>query len=474
MAIIEIILPKMGESVAEATITDLLVEPGSSVEADEAIVEIATDKVDSEVPAPEDGVLVEWLISEGDVVPVGAAIARYEVEGDSSDSGDSSEENKVNSVQESTVEPEPESMPEPQTEPEPTPESQPEPEVIAEVSKPLDSTPDRTGPSGRFYSPLVRSIAQEEGISMEELESIKGTGSEGRVTKKDMLAHLENRVGVTSVPVSKKSSSKAESKPVATQSYTISSTSHEPHPAFKSVTGGYDIVEMDRMRKLIADHMVDSVHTSPHVTSFVEADVTAMVQWRNKNKDAFYEKYGEKLTFTPLLAEAIIKAIGDFPGVNASVNGDEIVIHKAIHLGMAAALPSGNLIVPVIKHADQYNLQGLARQVNDLANRARQGKLGPDDVAGGTYTMSNVGTFGNVMGTPIINQPQVGILALGAIRKRPAVIETPEGDVIGIRHMMFLSHSYDHRVVDGMLGGSFVRRVADYLEGFSIDRALEG
>ena len=462
MAIIEILLPKMGESVAEATITNLLVEPGSSVEADEAIVEIATDKVDSEVPAPEDGVLVEWLIAEGDVVPVGAAIAKYEV------GVEAAESEPVPTVESVPVA---EPAVEPVLEVE-APKPEPAPEVLAAVTAPLESSPERTGPSGRFYSPLVRSIAQEEGISMDELESISGSGSEGRVTKKDILAYLANRGGAPFAAASKPA--KSEPKPAQAPTYNVSATSHEPHPAFKSVSGGYDIVEMDRMRKLISKHMVDSVHTSPHVTSFVEADVTAMVLWRNKNKNIFFEKYGEKLTFTPILAEAIIKAIGDFPGVNASVDGDNIVIHKAIHLGMAAALPNGNLIVPVIKHADQYNLQGLARQVNDLANRARQGKLGPDDIAGGTYTMSNVGTFGNVMGTPIINQPQVGIIALGAIRKRPAVIETPEGDVIGIRHMMFLSHSYDHRVVDGMLGGSFVRRVADYLESFSVDRALEG
>ena len=465
MAVIEILLPKMGESVAEATITNLLVEPGSRVEADEAIVEIATDKVDSEVPAPEDGVLVEWLIAEGDVVPVGAPIAKYEVGGEAGESAPVAAPAAA-----PVVAPAPEAAPAPTT---------PAPEVVATVSAPLDSTPERTGPSGRFYSPLVRSIAQEEGVSMDELEAIQGTGSEGRVTKKDMLAYVASRGSAPASAPAKAAaattpaSAPAPAKPAA-PAYNVSASSHEPHPAFKSVTGGYDIVEMDRMRKLISKHMVDSVHTSPHVTSFVEADVTSLVQWRNKNKNTFYEKYGEKLTFTPILAEAIIKAIGDFPGVNASIDGDNIVMHKAIHLGMAAALPDGNLIVPVIKHADQYNLQGLARQVNDLANRARLGKLGPDDIAGGTYTMSNVGTFGNVMGTPIINQPQVGILALGAIRKRPAVIETPEGDVIGIRHMMFLSHSYDHRVVDGMLGGSFVRRVADYLEGFSIDRPLEG
>ena len=338
---------------------------------------------------------------------------------------------------------------------------------------PLDNAPSRKGPSGRFYSPLVRSIAQKEGIGMAELEQVQGTGSEGRVTKKDILGYIAQRgQAAAAAPV-------AASVPAAAPAPVAPAPSPAPTPApapkaAVSVDGAHDIVEMDRMRKMIADHMVRSVQTSPHVTSFVEADVTNLVMWRNANKKAFQEKFGEKLTFTPLIAEAIVKAIRDFPGVNASVDGDKILIHKAIHLGMAAALPSGNLIVPVIKHADQYNLQGLARQVNDLASRARAGKLTPDDIAGGTYTMSNVGTFGNVMGTPIINQPQVGILALGAIRKRPAVLETEHGDVIAVRHMMFLSHSYDHRVVDGMLGGSFVRRVADYLEGFDLNRPVEG
>ena len=294
---------------------------------------------------------------------------------------------------------------------------------------------------------------------MAELEAMPGTGSEGRVTKKDILAFIQSRTQDAPTPALVGAPALAP-KP--------------SQPAVMSMSGDHDIVEMDRMRKLIADHMVKSVQTSPHVTSFVEADVTNLVQWRKANKAEFQKKFGEKLTFTPLIAEAIVKAIRDFPGVNASVDGDRILIHKAIHLGMAAALPSGNLIVPVIKHADQYNLQGLARQVNDLASCAREGKLSPDDIQGGTYTMSNVGPFGNVMGTPIINQPQVGILALGAIRKRPAVLETPHGDVIAIRHMMFLSHSYDHRVVDGMLGGSFVRRVADYLEEFDLERPIEG
>ena len=445
MAIIDILLPKMGESVAEATITKLVVDAGSEVEADDPIVEIATDKVDSEVPAPEDGTLVEWCVAEGDVVQVGAVIARYDASGEGSDLA---------------------TAPAAAAAPVPAPSEHVEPSaaVVEEVMAPLEGGPARKGPSGRFYSPLVRSIAEKEGIFMAELESIPGTGAEGRVTKKDILSFVKGRglAAPTSAPAPAAIPTPAPA-PVA-----------KAAPAATSVDGAYDIVEMDRMRKMIADHMVRSVQTSPHVTSFVEADVTNLVQWRNANKKAFQEKFGEKLTFTPLIAEAIVKAIRDFPGINASVDGDRILIHKNIHLGMAAALPSGNLIVPVIKHADQYNLQGLARQVNDLAARARAGKLTPDDVAGGTYTMSNVGTFGNVMGTPIINQPQVGILALGAIRKRPAVLETEQGDVIAVRSMMFLSHSYDHRVVDGMLGGSFVRRVADYLEGFDLNRPIEG
>lgn len=447
MAIIDILLPKMGESVAEATITKLVVDAGAGVEADEPIVEIATDKVDSEVPAPEDGTLVEWCVAEGDVVQVGAVIARYDVGGDAADAA-----------------PAPSAPAAPVAAADPAPA----PEVVAAAMAPLDNAPSRKGPSGRFYSPLVRSIAQKEGIGMAELEQVQGTGSEGRVTKKDILGYIAQRgqAAPAAAPV-------PAPAPVAPAPVTASTPAPAPKAAV-SVDGAHDIVEMDRMRKMIADHMVRSVQTSPHVTSFVEADVTNLVMWRNANKKAFQEKFGEKLTFTPLIAEAIVKAIRDFPGVNASVDGDKILIHKAIHLGMAAALPSGNLIVPVIKHADQYNLQGLARQVNDLASRARAGKLTPDDIAGGTYTMSNVGTFGNVMGTPIINQPQVGILALGAIRKRPAVLETEHGDVIAVRHMMFLSHSYDHRVVDGMLGGSFVRRVADYLEGFDLNRPVEG
>lgn len=321
--------------------------------------------------------------------------------------------------------------------------------------------PARIGANGRFYSPLVRSIAQSEGVTPAELDGIAGSGSEGRVTKKDILAYIASRgSAAATAPATTAPAAPPASAPAASAAPTV------------SVSGQDEIVEMDRMRKLIADHMVRSKQTSPHVTSFVEADMTKIVEWRKRNKAAFEQAHGTKLTFTPLIAEAIVKAIRDFPGVNASVDGDRIIIKKQINLGMATALPSGNLIVPVIHNADQLSLVGLATRVNDLADRARTGKLKPDDTAGGTYTMSNVGTFGNVMGTPIINQPQVGILALGAICKKPAVIETPEGDMIGIRHMMFLSHSYDHRVVDGMLGGSFVKRVATYLEEFDLNRSV--
>lgn len=445
MASIEILLPKMGESVAEATITKLVASIGETIEADEPLVEIATDKVDSEVPAPEDGMVVEWLVQEGDTVAVGQPIARFSTDGE---------------VQSAA----PEASTPAQAEPSPAPVmAAPVPTQPMEFTSAVPvEMPSRMGESGRFYSPLVRSIAKAEGIGMNELETVKGTGAEGRVTKKDIMAHLEHRGQEAATSHSIQSDVPPSPRPVSPKA---------AEPAI-SMSGEDEIVEMDRMRKMIADHMVRSVQTSPHVTSFVEADVTRVVQWRNQNKRAFEEKYGEKLTFTPMLAEAIVRAIQDFPGVNASVEGDQIIMRKNINLGMAAALPSGNLIVPVIKNADRLNLVGLAQTVNDLATRARAGKLGPDDIAGGTYTMSNVGTFGNVMGTPIINQPQVAILALGAIRKKPAVIETPEGDVIAVRHMMFLSHSYDHRVVDGMLGGSFVRRVADYLESFDINRPI--
>ena len=459
MAVIEILLPKMGESVAEATITKFVVNAGEQTEADEPLVEIATDKVDSEVPAPEDGTLVEWLVQEGDVVAVGQAIAKFEIDGDADAAS-------ASASAAATPAPTP-AAPAPTPTPEPAPVAAPAPAVVEALqaplaaSGPLDQLPARIGANGRFYSPLVRSIAQSEGVTPAELDGIAGSGSEGRVTKKDILAYIASRgSAAATAPATTAPAAAPASAPAASTAPTVSVSGHD------------EIVEMDRMRKLIADHMVRSKQTSPHVTSFVEADMTKIVEWRKRNKAAFEQAHGTKLTFTPLIAEAIVKAIRDFPGVNASVDGDRIIIKKQINLGMATALPSGNLIVPVIHNADQLSLVGLATRVNDLADRARTGKLKPDDTAGGTYTMSNVGTFGNVMGTPIINQPQVGILALGAIRKKPAVIETPEGDMIGIRHMMFLSHSYDHRVVDGMLGGSFVKRVATNLEEFDLNRSV--
>ena len=445
----EILLPKMGESVAEATIIRWAIEEGQRVSADDPIIEIATDKVDSEVPAPEDGILVKHLVAEGDVVQVGQPIAIFSVEGEAGDGA---------TVQQEAAAPK-EAAP---LTPEPVVDVKPDAATLETVSAPLAAAVSENGKvsrssGGRFYSPLVRSIAEKEGMSQAELDGIGGSGKDGRVTKKDIMAHLDGRV--SNVSQSAPVAASPAPKPSPAQPMASLAASH-------SVDGEDEIVEMDRMRKLIADHMVRSVQTSPHVTSFVEADVTRIVDWRNQNKKEFQSQTGQKLTFTPFFIQAVAKALREFPGVNASVDGDRIVLKKGIHIGMAAATPEGNLIVPVIRHADRYNLNGLATIVNDLANRSRQGKLKPDEVSGGTYTVSNVGTFGNVFGTPIINQPQVGILALGAIRKKPAVIETAEGDVIAIRQMMFLSHSYDHRVVDGQLGGSFVRRVADHLEAF--------
>ena len=453
----EILLPKMGESVAEATIIRWVVEEGQSVAADDPIIEIATDKVDSEVPAPEDGVLVKHLVAEGDVVQVGQPIAVFSMNGE------------VTTAVAPDVTPATENAPASVQEDSPAVPSE---AVLAEVSAPLSPTPAPVSSSsvhgslpsresgGRFYSPLVRSIAAKEGIGQAELDAIPGSGKGGRVTKNDMMAHLANR-GASAVGAA--SQAQAAPRPAMAPS---------PQPVAVSMDGEDEIVEMDRMRKLIADHMVRSVQTSPHVTSFVEADVTRIVDWRNRNKSAFQAQTGQKLTFTPFFIEAVAKALREFPGVNASVDGDRIILKKGIHIGMAAATPEGNLIVPVIRNADRYNLNGLATIVNDLAARARQGALKPDEISGGTYTVSNVGTFGNVFGTPIINQPQVGILALGAIRKKPAVVESEEGDMIAVRHMMFLSHSYDHRVVDGQLGGSFVRRVADHLESFDPNRPV--
>lgn len=449
MAEIEILLPKMGESVAEATIVKWLKNEGDAIELDESIVEIATDKVDSEVPSSSEGILIKKLFNEGDVVQVGQVIAIIGSEADNGESQVTPSETKISDSASPEVKQDNNGVTE-----------QIEEALMAPI--PSNGSPElsKFGGSGRFYSPLVRSIAKAEGILSEELEKIPGTGKNGRVTKKDILAYLPNRGNAIEHPVIEPTETIVE-KVVKT-----------PPPQAVQSTGNDEIIEMDRMRKLIADHMVNSVQTAPHVTSFVEADVTNIVLWRNKVKNQFLEKVGEKITFTPIFIQAVAQALRDFPLVNSSIDGDKIIVKKNINIGMAAATPEGNLIVPVIKNADQFNLIGLTKQVNDLANRARSGNLSPDEIGGGTYTVSNVGTFGNVMGTPIINQPQSAVLALGAIRKKPAVIETEFGDTIGVRHMMFLSHSYDHRNIDGALGGSFVKKVADYLEAFDINQTI--
>lgn len=427
----------MGESVAEATITNWLKNVGDHINADEAVLEIATDKVDSEVPSEVSGTLTEVLFQVNDVVQVGQTIAYIETEGGVVVDAPKEETTAAN---------------------------------IQAIEKTVETAKETAAPaavdysdSDKFYSPLVKNIAKEEGVSLAELESLAGTGKEGRVTKTDILDYVKNK---SQAPNTKPQTQDA---PVA-KPETLNLKPETPKAAPVSVNGGDEIVEMDRMRKLISGYMVASVQTSAHVQSFIEVDVTNIVKWRDKVKNAFEKREGEKLTFTPIFMEAVAKALKDFPGMNISVDGDYIIKKKNINLGMAAALPNGNLIVPVIKNADQLNIVGMAKAVNDLGNRAKAGKLKPDDTQGGTYTVTNVGTFGSVFGTPIINQPQVGILALGAIRKVPAVIETPEGDFIGIRQKMFLSHSYDHRVVDGALGGSFVKRVADYLEAFDVNR----
>lgn len=439
MAKFELKLPKMGESVAEATITNWLKEVGETIDADEPVLEIATDKVDSEVPSEVEGKLVEKLFEVDDVVQVGQTIAIIETEAEVSSNG--SDDLDLDLTEEETSA---ESL-----------------EADVETAKQTAGSADFSE-SERFYSPLVKNIAKEENISLEELEQIEGSGKDGRVTKNDILAYVENR-----------GAQKAQPKQATAPAADTSKMAKASQQSETVVASGEDeIIEMSRMGKMIAHHMVDSVQTSAHVQSFIEVDVTKIWNWRNKHKNEFQKREGEKLTFTPIFMEAVAKAIRDFPMINISVQGDKIIKKKNINLGMAAALPDGNLIVPVIKNADRLNLVGMAKAVNDLASRARVNKLKPDEIQGGTYTVTNVGTFGSIMGTPIINQPQVGILALGAIRKVPAVIETPDGDFIGIRHKMFLSHSYDHRVVNGALGGQFVQRVAQYLENFNVDREV--
>lgn len=452
MAQFELVLPKMGESVAEATVTNWLKNVGDTIEAEESVLEIATDKVDSEVPSPVSGVLAKILVEENAVAEVGQVIAVIETEGTAETAGAATTPAQADAAPAAAQ----------------AAVAELESQVAAASQTAVPQEPINKNSNGRFYSPLVRSMAKEEGISQGELDALPGSGKDGRVTKADVVAYLEN--GRPAAASTQKDETAAAPIKAAAPAAAVPPKAHTA-PAIK-IGEGDEIIEMDRMRKLIADHMVNSVQTSPHVTSFVEADLTKVVQWREKVKNAFQSKYGEKITFTPIIMEAIVRAIQDFPMINVSVSGDKIIRHKYINLGMAAALPSGNLIVPVIKNADQLSLLGITKAVNDLASRARNNALKPDEISGGTYTLTNVGTFGNVLGTPIINQPQVAIMAAGAIVKKPAVVETPEGDVIAIRHKMFLSHSYDHRVVDGALGGMFVRRVADYLEQWDPERAI--
>jgi 2-oxoglutarate dehydrogenase E2 component (dihydrolipoamide succinyltransferase) len=443
MSLVDLVMPKLGESIMEATILRWHKKPGDKVAQDESILDIATDKVDSEVPSTAEGTIAEILFNENDVVPIGTVIARI---------------NTGNGIAAAS----------------------PAPQAAApqyEEAKIVEDIPYQPGPatapaanSGapRFYSPLVLNIAQNEGISMTELESIPGTGQDGRVSKKDILAYVAGRGN-------RPAAAAANPAPAPSQAVVVS----QPEPAPKKeeqfpvvYQGNVEVIEMDRMRKLIAKHMVDSKHTSPHVTSFAECDVTNMVLWREKVKKEFEKREGEKITFTPLFVEAIVKCLKKYPWLSSSVDGDKIIVKKDLNIGMATALPNGNLIVPVIKNADQLNLVGLTKQVNGLANAARTGKLKPDDTTGGTFTLTNVGTFGSIMGTPIINQPQVAIMAVGAIKKRPMVIETPQGDSIAIRHMMYISLSYDHRIIDGALGSTFLNAVSKELENFDGNRSI--
>ncbi len=435
MATIEMVMPKMGESIMEGTILTWLKKEGEEIEEEESVLEVATDKVDTEVPSTHAGVLKKILAQEGEVVKVGHPIAILEISGSNGAAAASDQVDTQEAAEAASALLE---------------------EAVQNHSVQASSapTPAVTSDSDRFYSPLVKNIAKQEGIGQAELDAISGTGKDGRVTKNDMLSYLETRTqggsSTTSTPAAKPA----------------------PAPAPLTISGQDEIIEMDRMRKMIADRMVSSKQTSPHVTSFVEADLTNVVNWRNKMKNIFKDQEGQALTFTPIFIEALVKAIKDYPMINISVDGDKIIKRGSVNIGLAVALPTGNLIVPVIHNADKLSLLGIVEKVNDLAKRARENKLKPDELSGGTYTISNVGSFGNVMGTPIIMQPQVAIMAVGAIRKKPAVIETPQGDFIGIRHQMFLSHSYDHRVVDGALGGMFVRRVADYLEQFDVNRGI--
>ena len=441
MAIVDLVMPKMGESIMEATVLKWHKQVGDTVKMDETVLEIATDKVDSEVPSTAAGVITEILFKENDVVPVGTVIVRI----DSAAAGNGT------------------AAPAPVAAAQPAPQPQ---QAAAPQQAPAQAAAPVANAGNRFYSPLVLNIASKEGISMSELETIPGTGNEGRVTKRDILTYVAGR---GAMPTAQPQAAQPVAQPAAQAAPAAAPSNPAPTANYGN---NVEIVEMDRMRKLIADHMVRSKATSPHVTSFTESDVTNLVKWRDKNKKAFETKYGEKITFTPIFIEAIVNCIKKFPMINCSLDGDKIIIKKDINIGMAAALPSGNLIVPVIKNADTKNLLGLTKDVNYLANAARSSKLKADDTQGGTFTLTNVGTFGSLMGTPIINQPQVAILAVGSIKKRPMVLETPDGDVIAIRHMMYLSLSYDHRIVDGSLGASFLTAVANELEAFDGNRQV--
>jgi 2-oxoglutarate dehydrogenase E2 component (dihydrolipoamide succinyltransferase) len=449
MSLVDLVMPKLGESIMEATILKWHKKPGDTIKQDETVLDIATDKVDSEVPSTAEGVIEEVLFKENDVVPIGTVIAKIRVGGNAAVSNS-------------------------QPAPAPKVEIYEEAKVVEEIPyQPMSNQQQATGNNEnkiRFYSPLVLNIAQQEGISMADLENIPGTGQEGRVSKKDILTYVANR-GTSGQPQGASQQIQTTFVP-ATEPQTTNNkqqTDYQPPTVF---TGNVEVIEMDRMRKLIAKHMVDSKHTSPHVTSFAECDVTNLVLWRDRIKKDFEKREGEKITFTPLFIEAIVKCIKKYPWLSSSVDGDRIIVKKDLNIGMATALPSGNLIVPVIKNADQLNLVGLTKQVNNLANAARTGKLKPDDTTGGTFTLTNVGTFGSIMGTPIINQPQVAIMAVGAIKKRPMVIESPQGDSIAIRHMMYISLSYDHRIIDGALGSTFLNAVAKELEHFDAGRSI--
>ena len=448
MSVVDLVMPKLGESIMEATILKWHKKPGDTVKQDETVLDIATDKVDSEVPSTAEGVIESVLFNENDVVPIGTVIAKIRVGANAA----------VSNNQPAAP------APQPQYE---------EAKVVEEIPyQPQTTNPKPQTTNGgsaiRFYSPLVLNIAQQEGISMADLENIPGTGQDGRVSKKDILAYVANK-GEAKSYQPQTISTQAPVQQLSTVNQQLPTTNYQPPTVF---TGNVEVIEMDRMRKLIAKHMVDSKHTSAHVTSFAECDVTGLVMWREKVKKDFEKREGEKITFTPLFIEAIVKCIKKYPMLSSSVDGDKIIIKKDLNIGMATALPSGNLIVPVIKNADQLNLTGLTKQVNGLANAARSGKLKPDDTTGGTFTLTNVGTFGSIMGTPIINQPQVAIMAVGAIKKRPMVIETPQGDSIAIRHMMYISLSYDHRIIDGALGSTFLNAVSKELENFDVHRSI--